>query len=170
MEILGIDELTELPQVQSRVQTLRTAHHTMAQLLAKGLKDTEVARLVNRSPPTVRNFRLVPANQELIASYAQDENEELLDEVEYRLTLRRRSGTLALERLVDDLEAGVEMSHRTLLAITDSTDDRTGIGKVEAKLNINVDLKSKMIEAEKRLEGLEEARAAGKVVDFVRRL
>jgi hypothetical protein len=169
MEILSIEPLPEGAAVRSRVHSMKVAHATMAALCARGLTDADVARLTNRSPPTIRNFRLSPAGAELIAQLAEGCDEEILSEVDYRLSLRRRAGTIAAERMVDKLEDPTEdIPIRTLLAIAADVDDRTGLGKQSMQVNLNIDVKSRLNAARERRVKVIEARAEGRLLEYVR--
>lgn len=155
MEILEIRELgpEDLAGLrQPNVKSIRANHHRTASLIARGLTDVEVGRLTNRSAPTIRNFRLNPANANLIAELAEAIDGEVLSEVDYRAQLIRYASTLAAETLADRLEAGLVESDRTLLAIMDSGNDRTGLGKMETKLNIHHSIGAQLDKAAKRLK------------------
>ena len=163
MEILNVTELTETDArgTRSRVHGLKVAHHTMAALCARGLTDVDVARIVNRSPPTIRNFRLSPAGAELISQMAEGVTDEIVSEIDYRLSLRRRAAVLAGEKLVEQLENDEIDQPRTLLAIMADTDDRTGLGKQSMQVNLNIDIKARLNKAIERKVALDEARKLG---------
>jgi len=161
MEIFSIEPLTleEVASCKPRVQSLRHAHHTMAKLLARGLKDSEVARITNRSPPTVRNFRLVPANAELIDSYAGDTDEEITSLIDYRRTAMVAAEVKAMEEIIHRLDTVPDqISTSALLAIAANSQDRSGIAKQTVSLNMNLDFGSKLDRARERLAKLQEAR------------
>ncbi len=138
---------------------IRAHHHLVAQLYAKGLKPTEIAPIVNRTSATVRNWLDSPASQELVAQYSAGEHERITSEMEYRIALRRKAGTMAMEKLVEQLEADEIDAPRTLLAIAADSDDRTGLGRQETKVNLNMDLGARLDRAIERREKLIEGRA-----------
>lgn len=173
MQIFGIEPLTEdeVRGVKPRVQALRHYHHTVAKLIARGLKDSEVARLVDRSPPTIRNFRLSPANQELIESYVGDQDEAITSLIDYRREKLTRLEIMALDILeerMEDEESRKAISSATLLAIAANSQDRTGIAKQQVSVNMNLDLGSRLDRAQKRIQGLRKAREEGRLLEFVR--
>jgi transposase len=151
------------------VAKIRAHHHLVAQLYAKGLKPTEIAPIVNRTSATVRNWLDSPASQELVAQYTGEIGERVSSEMEYRIALRRKAGTMAMEKLVEMLEADEIESEKSLLAIAADSDDRTGLGRQETKVNLNMDLGARLDRAIERREKLVEDRA--NVVELkVRRL
>jgi len=172
MEIRSLTEAEVRPRGRPKgaVAKIREVHHLVARLYAKGMKPPEIAALVNRTPATIRNWLGSPANAELVAQYEKESSEEIISEVEYAILLKRRLRTLADEELLELIEAEPDkFSIKDLIALSADSSDRTGLGKQSVQVNINLDLKSRMEQAKKRLVGLDEARAAGKVVDFVRR-
>lgn len=151
------------------VAKIRAVHHLVAQLYAKGMKPTEIAPIVNRTSATIRNWIDSPANADLVARYIEDEHERITNEMEYRVQLRRRTATMALEKLAEQLEADEIEAPKTLLAIADAGDDRTGLGRQETKVNLNMDLGARLDRAIERREKLIEGRT--NVVELkVRRL
>jgi transposase len=151
------------------VAKIRAVHHLVAQLYAKGMKPTEIAPIVNRTSATVRNWLDSPANAELVAQYCGGEAERITSEMEYRIALRRKAGTMAMEKLVEMLEADEIESEKSLLAIAADSDDRTGLGRQETKVNLNMDLGARLDRAIERRNKLVEDRT--NVVELkVRRL
>jgi hypothetical protein len=89
--------------------------------------------------------------------------------MEYRIALRRKAGTMAMEKLVELLEADEIESEKSLLAIAADSDDRTGLGRQETKVNLNMDLGARLDRAIERRNKLVEDRT--NVVELkVRRL
>jgi hypothetical protein len=170
-------EIRELSEVEVRgrgrpqgaVGKIRAVHHLVAQLYAKGMKPPEIAAIVNRTSATIRNWLAAPANAELVAQYEGAEHEEIMTEAEYTLALKRRIRTIADEELLERIEADpTAFSNRELVILTADASDRTGFGKQSVQVNVNLDLKARMEQAKKKLEGLSEARTEGRVVEFVR--
>ena len=147
---------------------MRVWHHTCAKLLARGLSDVEVARLLNKSPPTIRNFRISPAAQNLIAEMAKEQDAVLMNEVDYRLDLIRRAGTMAIERIVEKLEADEIDNDRTLLAIAADSSDRSGLGRASTQVNFNADVGTLLDKARERRVKVLQARIEGNVVKLIR--
>jgi transposase len=163
------DEVPKRGRPKGAVAKIRAHHHLVAQLYAKGLKPTEIAPIVNRTSATVRNWLDSPASQELVAQYTGEIGERVSSEMEYRIALRRKAGTMAMEKLVEMLEADEIESEKSLLAIAADSDDRTGLGRQETKVNLNMDLGARLDRAIERREKLIEGRT--NVVELkVRRL
>jgi hypothetical protein len=170
MEIRSLSQEEVRGRPKGAVGKIRAVHHLVAQLYALGLKPTEIAPIVNRTSATVRNWIDAPANQELVAQYCEERSSEVLTNAEYRRSLIERRQILMEEELVDRLEADPSsFTNKDLIAGSGDAADRIGFGKQTTNVNINLDLKSRMEAAKKRLEGLEDARREGKVVKFVRR-
>lgn len=170
MEILSVTSVTQSeypakPKPKGTVGQIREIHHRVARLYAKGLKYTEIAAIVNRTPPTIKNWLASPANQELVAHYEGLEEAEVTSEAEYRLELRKRAATMALEKLVEKLEADQIDADRTLLAIVADSDDRTGLGRQETRVNLNVGIAAQLEQRMARANSLMDRRSA-KVIEL----
>jgi len=164
------DEVPKKGRPKGAVAKIRAVHHLVAQLYAKGMKPTEIAPIVNRTSATVRNWLDSPANAELVAQYCGAEGERITSEMEYRIALRRKTATMALEKLAEQLEADEIDAPRTLLAIAADGDDRTGLGRQETKVNLNMDLGARLDRAIERREKLIEGRTNVVELKAVRRL
>lgn len=136
------------------VGQIRVWHHRIARFIAAGMNDVQVAALVDRSPATIANFRTNPANQQLIAQFVKEADKEVESELDYRARLSRLVGTMALELLLEKLEAGEVNSERALLAIADSTNNRFGLAPASISANINIDAGHKLAKARERVAEL----------------
>lgn len=153
VEIVSIRELTveELAALQPKrlgesntalraVERLRPRHHEIARLMASGLKDTEIAGVLDVSLPHLHRLRRSPAFQHLLAYYMAQRDREAL-------TIRDRieqASSLALERVqerLEDEDNPVPLNH--LKDITFGLLDRAGfnptnkIASVSATLTAN---------------------------------
>jgi len=168
------DEVPKKGRPRGAVAKIRAVHHLVAQLYAKGMKPPDIARYVNRTSATIRNWIDSPANQELVAQYCSAEHEQILSESEYTLGLLRRGRTLAIEQVVEQLEeaevTGEQLPLSKLLAVAGDFADRTGVARQTVTLNINANLESRMDGLRERHLKLVEARKEGTVVKLVRRL
>jgi hypothetical protein len=171
MEIrsLTAEEVRVRGRPKGAVGKIREVHHFVARMYAKGHKPPEIAKVVNRTSATVRNWLATPANAELVAQYAADYGELAEGELDYRLQLRRQASTMALEKLVEKLQAEEIEEPKMLLAIASDSDDRTGLGRTETKFNLNVDLGTRLDKARERRDRILEARIEGNVVKLERR-
>ncbi len=151
---------------------IRAVHHLVAQLFAKQVKTADIAKIVNRTPATVRNWINSPANEELVAQYEREFDATVTNQIDHRIEVKLRGITIAEEMRTEILEEawakGERFSLRELGAIIADGDDRTGIAKTTIQANLNLDAATK----------LEKARAArlrvidgqtGKITKFVRR-
>jgi hypothetical protein len=172
MEIrsLTANEVRPRGRPSGSVGKIREVHHLVARLYALGYKPTEIAPIVNRTSATIRNWLGSPANAELVAQYCKEEHNEVVTNAEYRRALIERRQLLMEEELCERLEADPsQFTAKELIAGSGDAADRIGFGKQSVQVNISLDLKARMEQAKKRLEGLEAARAEGKVVEFARR-
>lgn len=177
MEIIEIASLTEAevptrgrPKGSTTVDKIREVHHFVARMVAKGHKPAEIARVINRSAPTVRNMLANPAMADLVAGYQDEHFAEAENELDYRTELEKQISVLGLERIRDKLaDPECDMPIAQVIKAVDSANDRTGLGKQETRVNLNVDLGAKLDRATKAKRGLDAARAVGNVVDFIRR-
>jgi hypothetical protein len=133
---------------------VRAVHHLVARLYARNIPVRDIAGMVNRTPATIRNWINAPANQELVAQYARENEVEVTTELEYRMQLARYSGTLAREKIAAQLENGEIENTRVLLAIAADTDDRTGMGKIQTQINLQGDLGARLNRARQRVRDL----------------
>ena len=169
MEIRSLTpQEVKLGRPQGSLGKIRAVHHLVARLFAKGRKVAEIAKIVNRTPATVRNWINSPANAELVAQYEKEECEVVENEIDYRIELGRRAGTLAIERLVEKLEAGEIDDGKLLLAISADVNDRTGIAKTTNQVNLNIDLRARLEKAQAARLKVIDGRT-GTITKFVRR-
>jgi hypothetical protein len=179
MEILSITPLTQadLSPTKGRpkgaVGAIRERHHWMAKLVAAGVSDAEIARMVGCSAPTVRNFRLNPASGELIAEYVEQLGEKVSTVLASQVELLNSIGLRIALLLADDVGAAergeVEISIKDKIKLWEIVCDRTGLGKMETRVNLTGDLGSRMdraVEAKHRA-GEIRAGAFGRSADVI---
>jgi predicted transcriptional regulator len=137
----------------------------------------EIAQVVGRSAQTVKNYIDSPANAELIAQKVEAAAKGRQSNLEYRAEIRARAATLASEMLLNRLEEaearGETLPMRELIKIAADSDDRTGLGKQETRLNINADLGQRLdkaIEAKHRAGEIRAGAFGGAVVEFKKRV
>jgi hypothetical protein len=84
------EELLSLPTVESRrthggdapivgLETLKTRHHEIARLLAAGITDTEVSKIMSVSLSTLSTLRRAPAFEALLLQYMAMRDERAID-------------------------------------------------------------------------------------------
>lgn len=176
IEIIPLTQADVKPKLgrpPGAVGKIRERHHTIAKMAGAGFTPAEIARTIGMTPNGVRLWIDNEANADLVASYAGAYAERADAMIDRRLALMNEAAVIALvklkEQLLEDIEAGIPIPYDKLVKIAGHLDDRTGLGKQETKVNLNMDLGARLDKARERTRGLEEARSAGKVVDFVRR-
>ena len=151
---------------------IREMHHLVAQLYAQGLKPTQIAAIVKRTPQTVRNWLNTPANIELVArlekEYCGEAFTVVKDSLDFRRYLSEELATVCLEQLVSAAHAG-ELTNSEALRILDSRDDRTGMGKMVTNVNLHGDLGDRLDAAVERSRKVIEGRVEGNVIKLNRR-
>jgi len=131
------------------IDQMRTRQHRIAQLLASGLKETTVARMVGFTQGYISNLKRSPAFVELMAHYSAEVQDQFAGFVE-------RAGELS-ERLVDELSTRLDekpeaFSINQILEAVKTLADRSGNAPVARSLNVNtnVDLGTKLAAARAR--------------------
>lgn len=112
------------PATWPEIKQISARHHRIAQLLATGLKQTEVARAVGCTDGTVSRLVASPAFKALIQKYIDDafDNEKTLME---RMRVVSEDGLdLIHERIVTK-----DIDTKDLINATSDLFDRTGFGK-----------------------------------------
>lgn len=139
------------------VQTLRDSHHRMARAVASGLTNAEVAALCGCSANRVSILRSDPSFRELVAHKRAMIDVEWAAEADPVIDHLRTNALKAQAMLSDKLDAAVEQNEflptRDLLGIAELGLDRTGYGKVNKNVNINVDFAAKLEAARNRSAG-----------------
>lgn len=94
-------EPTNIP-VDKPVQAIRHAHHQLAQLLAKGVSQSEISAITGYSPSYVSSIKTMPMVQELIVHYEQQREQQFVDVVERMKVLGISAIEELQQRLMDD--------------------------------------------------------------------
>lgn len=112
------------PATWPEIKQISARHHRIAQLLATGLKQTEVARAVGCTDGTVSRLVASPAFKALVEKYVQ---EAFSDE---KATLERMK-TIAMDGLdlIHDRIVTKDIDTKDLINATSDLFDRTGFGK-----------------------------------------
>jgi len=129
----------------------------LARLCALGLKPREIAARAGYTVARVYQFRNDPAFLELIAYYRscvdQTWREEATDYYANSVKLRDINQRMLLEEYEELDERGERPPIRTMLAVNADYADRTGFGKRQTNVNINVDFAAQLDRAIKRSQG-----------------
>jgi len=104
------------------VSTLRTGHQQLAQLLASGVNDLDASMITGRSVSSIRTLRVDPAFKELLAYYAEQQEQIKFDAYSRLVTL----GGTAMDVLQERLEEVPDrFTNNELRQIVESTMDRS---------------------------------------------
>lgn len=163
-----------LGRPKGAVAKIRERHHLIAKLHGAGLKLAEIARCVGMTAAGVKAWLDNQANAELVAQYAGEYADRTDAMLETRLAMQNEIAVLATaamrDQLITDIASGQPIPYDKLVKLGAHVDDRTGLGRQETKLNLNMDLGSRLDKAREAKKVADEARAEGKVVPFVRRV
>lgn len=166
------DDVKPRGRPKGALAKIRAHHHLVAKLFALGMKPTQIAPLVRRTPATVRNWLDSPASQELVAQYAEAEHTKVVKHEEYVQELMLEARALAAEQMVDALrqnETDGLLGFEKLLKAFEVTADRTGMARQTLSVTLHGDLGDRIDQAKARSKKVIEARVEGNVVKFDRR-
>lgn len=149
-------DLTHLtkPRDPTRIQSIRDSHHRVARAIASGMSNGEVALTCGISITRVSQLRGDPSFIELIAHYRSMITAQWLGDADPVVDFMRTNALKAQAMLSDKLDAAAESDEflptRDLVSIAELGLDRTGYGKVNKNVNINVDFAANLERARKR--------------------
>jgi hypothetical protein len=122
-----------------RVTEFRDSHHLVARLVAAGLRNDEVLERSGFSYQSLWRFNQDPAFQELVAQYRKEEIERYDRNRDEYAALIFRNQLKAERKLADKLDdEEADLSTRDLITIARDAADRTGYGKRNTTVNVNV--------------------------------
>ena len=137
LTLLGLDRGVKAPTLKR----LRDSHHSIARLMAQGLRNTDIAAITGYSQSRLSILKGDPAFEELVAFYTK--NAEAIKDaafagVQEKLAAVNHEAIEELhERLLDQPEA---INTDQLLDIVKATSDRTGHGPATKSTNVNVNI------------------------------
>lgn len=144
------------------IQNLRDTHHRIARAVASGLSNGDVAMTCGISYNRVSILKADPAFMELVAHYRAILTAEWAEAADPVTDYLRQNALKAQAMLSDKLDHATEQGEflptRDLLGIAELGLDRTGYGKVNKNVNINVDFAAKLEAAKKRSDELRNVR------------
>ncbi len=135
------------------VQSLRDNHHRMARAVASGMSLSEVAATCGVSVNRVSSLKSDPSFQELVAHYRSIITAEWAQQdtvIEFMRSNALKAQAMISDKLDDAAEKNEFLPTRDLLGIAELGLDRTGYGKVNKNVNINVDFAAKLEAARNR--------------------
>ncbi len=142
------------PRPAPQIQTIRDSHHRMARAVASGLANAEVAAVCGVSISRVSLLRQDPAFKELVAHKRSMIDVEWAEAADPVVELLKSNALKAQAMISDKIDAAMEAQEflptRDLLGIAELGLDRTGYGKVNKNVNVNVDFAASLEAARKR--------------------
>jgi len=136
------------------VQSLKDSHHRVARAVASGLNNIQTADACGITTARVSQLRQDPAFIDLVAHYRSMLTAEWIreaDPVVEMLGAIRQKSLAMIEDKIDQAAANDEfLPSRDLASFAELGLDRTGYGKVNKNVNINVDFAAKLEQARKR--------------------
>lgn len=165
IRVLSRSDLAVLaePRPPNSLQTLRDNHHRVARAIASGMKDADVADTCGLSITRVSQLKADPSIKELVAHYRSLLTEEWVRESDPVINFMRSNALKAQAMLSDKLDDFAERNEflptRDLVLIAEFGSDRTGYGKVNKNVNINVDFAAQLEAARNRSAGAQAIRS-----------
>jgi len=126
---------------------IRQVHHRLAQLMAQGLKDVEIAAITNYSQSRLSILKNDPAFQELMQHYAQTQQAAFVDTLDILAGLAADTLSELRTRLEEQPET---LSNKDLLQLSQLTLDRSGNGPVSTQRNENFNISAKELDELRR--------------------
>ncbi len=153
-EITDIREVTRadlahltVKREATAVQTLRDNHHRIARAVASGMAAADIAASCGCSINRISSLRGDPAFIELVAHYRAIITTEWAQQdtvIEFLRTNALKAQAMISDKLDSAADRGDFLPTRDLLGIAELGLDRTGYGKVNKNVNINVDFAAKL--------------------------
>lgn len=123
-DVLAVANGEIVPAAVPALQTLRAAHHQVARLIAEGKSHVTISAMTGRTTTSIGQLLNDPTFQELVEYYATQREEEFLGVQRQLAALGMTAAEILQERLEDE-QCVKGMSVGTLLAIMESTLDRS---------------------------------------------
>lgn len=132
---LNLEDLLAKPTSKPpALNKLRTTHHEMARLLALGLKDVDISRIMGYSQSRISILKNDPLFKELMEHYSAMRDNIVVDVGSRLSSLSVTALELIQERLIDEPEG---LTMKDLQGIAELSLDRSGYGKQQVNVNVN---------------------------------
>ena len=136
------------------LDSLRDNHHRIARAVASGVDNGTVAALCGISYNRVSMLKQDPAFADLVAHYramiTADWTETADTVTEFLGSVRTKSLAMLEDKLCTAADNGEFLPTRELVAMAELGLDRTGYGKVNKNINVNVDFAAQLEAARNR--------------------
>lgn len=137
-----------------RLASLRDNHHRIARAVASGMSNIDIAATCGISVNRVSILKQDPAFTDLVAHYramiTADWVEAADPVIEFLGSVRTKSLAMLEDKLVAAEENNEFLPTRELVAMAELGLDRTGYGKVNKNINVNVDFAAQLEAARTR--------------------
>lgn len=146
---LTLDDVAALAEARdtkpSVLKRLTDRHHSLARLVAAGMKQNEAALVCGYDPDRVSILKTDPMFKELVEFYRSQEQKQFRD-LGARLAGMAADATDAIQERLEDDEQRDKIPLVTLLKIVELGADRTGFGPsaTQTNVNVHVDLAGKL--------------------------
>jgi hypothetical protein len=139
---------------KTELKSLTDKHHRIARAVAAGLSNIDVAAICGITANRVAMLKADPAFSELQAHYRGLATADYIHQtdsyLEVLLANKLKAEVMLGDKLDDAIDGGEALPTRDLMAISRDAADRTGHGKVQTNMNVNVDFAAKLEAARKR--------------------
>ncbi|TXH43040.1 MAG: hypothetical protein E6Q97_34855 [Desulfurellales bacterium] len=136
------------------IQSIKDSHHRVARLCAMGLRTGDIVEQSGYGYGRLSVLRKDPAFLDLVESYRREINASAREQVDEYHAMLVENMVRAERMLADKLEEaeaeGSTLPTRDLIAIARDAADRTGYGKKNTTVNVNVDFAAKLEAARQR--------------------
>lgn len=144
------------------ITAIRDNHHRIARCVASGLTNTQTAQFCGIGYNRVSQLRADPSFQELVAHYRGMLTREWIEAadpvIEFLGSIRTKSLAMIEDKIDAAAEAGEFLPSRDLATFAELGLDRTGYGKVNKNVNVNVDFAANLEAARKRSDRARDSR------------
>ncbi len=141
----------------THLKSLTDKHHRIARAVAAGLSNADVAAICGITANRVGILKVDPTFNELCAHYRGLVTADYIHSTDSYLEVLLANKLKAEVMLGDKLDAAIDgdevLPTRDLMAISRDAADRTGHGKVQTNMNVNVDFAAKLEAARRRSAG-----------------
>jgi hypothetical protein len=147
--------LEKRPAIQ--LKSLTDKHHRIARAVAAGLSNIDVAAICGITANRVATLKADPAFIELCAHYRGLVTADYLHQtdsyLEVLLANKLKAEVMIGDKLDEAIDGGEALPIKALMDISRDAADRTGHGKVQTNMNVNVDFAAKLEAARRRSAG-----------------
>lgn len=154
LTVHDLSRLHEGNRTTTSIKRLRASHHKIARLAAYGFDNKQIAAHTGYTRERVGQLLGSPAMKELVAVYAAQVEAQEREELDAYMSLKTSNMVAAERHIADHIaeldEAGELLPLKTALAISADGADRTGYGKKDTRVNVNVDMALALEKAIKR--------------------